>query len=150
MKKKRNPCYSRAPLINFPLYHFFLFQLEVIKKGGGKLVPNACQSVLELIYDFVSNLCHIHCLHFYGMDGVLQESNINYAKKVEIPHFGQYYCEGALNHGKQWPAKEEGRNSVSYQKSTSQSLTLVPVRYCNYTAIMGFDPCPLMLMMEVN
>jgi F-type H+-transporting ATPase subunit a len=33
----------------------FVFHL-VTKKGGGKLVPNASQSVLELIYDFVLNL----------------------------------------------------------------------------------------------
>jgi F-type H+-transporting ATPase subunit a len=28
----------------------------VTKKGGGKLVPNAWQSLVELIYDFVLNL----------------------------------------------------------------------------------------------
>ena len=37
------------------LFVLFSFHL-VTKKGGGKLVPNACQSVLELIYDFVPNL----------------------------------------------------------------------------------------------
>lgn len=33
-----------------------LLILLVTKKGGGKLVPNAWQSVVELIYDFVLNL----------------------------------------------------------------------------------------------
>jgi F-type H+-transporting ATPase subunit a len=33
-----------------------LMILLVTKKGGGKLVPNAWQSVVELIYDFVLNL----------------------------------------------------------------------------------------------
>ncbi|XP_025669829.1 ATP synthase subunit a [Arachis hypogaea] len=34
---------------------FLLFHL-VTKKGGGKSVPNAWQSLVELIYDFVPNL----------------------------------------------------------------------------------------------
>ena len=33
-----------------------LLVFVVTKKGGGKLVPNALQSLVELIYDFVSNL----------------------------------------------------------------------------------------------
>ena len=33
----------------------FLF-FVVTKKGGGKSVPNAWQSLVELIYDFVLNL----------------------------------------------------------------------------------------------
>lgn len=38
--------------LGFVLLVFFL----VTKKGGGKLVPNALQSLVELIYDFVLNL----------------------------------------------------------------------------------------------
>ena len=35
---------------------FFLLIVHFVKKGGGKSVPNAWQSLVELIYDFVPNL----------------------------------------------------------------------------------------------
>lgn len=47
-----NPSLSMLLTLGFVLLVFFV----VTKKGGGKLVPNAWQSLVELIYDFVLNL----------------------------------------------------------------------------------------------
>nr|YP_010592825.1 ATP synthase F0 subunit 6 [Platostoma chinense]WAB65450.1 ATP synthase F0 subunit 6 [Platostoma chinense] len=47
-----NPSFFLLLTLSFVLFFFHL----VTKKGGGKSVPNAWQSLVELIYDFVPNL----------------------------------------------------------------------------------------------